>query len=855
MGRMKAGVSLLFSLVLSGAVLDVGFHGAGPLPPLGPAFSSAEGVWTMAFGAAPLKSETLRVPGLLKPVSVRFDARGTAYIKAFTNHDLFLAIGYLQAKNRLFEMDLMRRQGEGLLSQVVGPAALSSDKFELQLGLLRTARANWLTATPATRRVLEAYSAGVNDVIRQDKQDGTLPAMFKLLGYQPAPWTPIDTLIVQADMTQSLDYTTSPIEYRLLSRALGASRTMAWFPIQEPNVQHPYDLGPYRKEALAPIESQTLAQMPAALTGGVPSNQVPGQASAGQSQALGQPNSHAVSVALEKVQAISQEFHHAFSDSNNWAVSGAKTANGGAMLAGDPHLTQTLPAIWYQIAGSSPSYHFSGVSIPGVPMILIGFNRNIAWSLTNVQNQATLFYQEKLSPSHPGQYYWHGAWRKMKTVHYEIPVKGGKDVPLTVRLTVHGPLMTQSGQTLAVDWMGALPSQDVQSMLGIIRSKNFAQFRKALALWHAPSQNFIYADNRGNIGLISAGYYPEVAHGQPWMPLNGTGQDDIVGTIPYNAIPQSYDPASHLLFSANQRVVSSQYPYYIGNALDFFSTGYRADQIYHTLHQARHLTPANFAALQNNVQDVLAQQMVPSLVKDLKNASLSSTARQAAQLIQGWNGTMAAGAPQPTIWWFFINQYIKTAFGPWWTHVPVSQDSNLALNNISEVGNPLVEDLQTWTLKAPKNSAFTLPDGRSRTAQEVMVTAFQRTIAELRQKLGTDPQKWQWGKVHSRNFQSLAQVPVLGYGPRGSSGDSWTVDAADGGLVSHAGPSWRMIVSWQGPNRPPFAEGVYPGGQSENPLSPLYEDQIAAWWNGRYYRMHAVSQVEGQHLSVWRMIP
>ena len=855
MGRLKAGVSLLFALVLSGAVLDVGFRGAGPLPPLGAAFSSAEGVWTMASGAGPLQSETLKVPGLQKPVSVRFDARGIAYIKAATNHDLFLAIGYLQAKNRLFEMDLMRRQGEGLLSQVVGPAALSSDKFELQLGLLRTARANWLTASPATRRVLEAYSTGVNDVIRTDEQYGTLPVMFKLLGYRPAPWTPIDTLIVQGDMTQSLDYTTAPIEYRLLSHALGYRQTMAWFPIQEPNAQHPYDLGPYRKEALAPIESQSLAQMPADLAGGVPSNAVPGQASGGQSQSWGQPQGPATAMALEKLQTVSQEFRHTFSDSNNWAVSGAKTANGGTMLAGDPHLTQTLPAIWYQIAGSSPSYHFSGVSIPGVPMILIGFNQHIAWSLTNVQNQATLFYQEKTSPAHPGQYYWNGAWRPMTVVHYEIPVKGGRDVPLAVRLTVHGPLMTQSGQTLAVDWMGALPSQDVQSMLGIIRSKNFSQFREALSLWHAPTQNFIYADDRGNIGLISAGYYPEVAHGNPWMPLAGTGPDDIQGTIAYNAIPQSYDPASHLLFSANQREVTSQYPYYIGNALDFFSTGYRADRIYATLHNARHLTPADFAALQNNVQDVLAQRMAPSLVRALSHAALSSTARQAAQLMQGWNGTMAAGAPQPTIWWYFINQYMKTTFGPWWRHVPVSQDANLALNTTSEVANPLVEDLEAWTLKAPHNSAFTLPDGTARTAPEVMVTAFRQTIATLSRKLGPDPKDWQWGKVHARNFQSLAQIPALGYGPRGSSGDSWTVDAADGGLVSHAGPSWRMIVNWQGPNRPPFAEGVYPGGQSENPLSPLYMDQIPAWWTGRYYRMHSVTQVETTKLSVWRMTP
>lgn len=841
-------LSLVLSLILSALVLDIALFGIGPLPPLGPTFNPATGVWTSLQGAKSPASQTLQVPGLKRPVTIQYGKRGTAYVKATTDHDLFLALGYIEAKSRLFQMDLMRRQGEGLLSQVVGNAALGSDRFELQLGLLRTARANWAAMQPTNpaRAALIAYSQGVNDRIHQDEEHGTLPEMFKLLGYQPAPWTPIDTLVIQGDMTQDLDYTTAPIEYSLVSHAVGAQRAAAWFPIDEPNPQHPYDLGPYLKELLAPIESTAAIQTPTVLKGGIPSGALSG-ASGATSTAMSVPNPKAAIAALSDAASLNQSFRHAFSDSNNWAVMGAKTANGDAMLAGDPHLAQTLPSIWYQVAGQAPGLNFTGVAIPGIPLILIGHNHNIAWSLTNVQNEATFFYREKLNPQNANQYLWHGHWRTMKVVHYQIPVKGHPTVPCTVKLTVQGPLMTESGQTLAVDWLGALPSPDVSSMLAVIQAKNFRQFKTALSMWHAPSQNFVYADRFGNIGLISAGYYAEVAHGEPWTILSGTGADDIRGTIPYNAVPQSYDPASGFVFSANQREVLSSYPYYIGTSLDFFSTGYRADEIYKTLDSGSKFTPQDFARLQSNKQDVLATHMVPQLLTALKGAPLTPQEKSAVALLQKWNDTMSVNSPEATIWWFFINQYIKDTFGPWWTsdHVPVSADPNLSLSTASEVGNPLTDDLQAWTAHDPNNPAFSLPNGTHRTAPQVMRQAFLDTMTTLTHKLGSHPSQWQWGRVHFRNFTSLAQIAALGYGPRSSGGDSWTVDAADGGLVSSAGPSWRFIINWQGATKPPIAQGVYPGGQSENPLSPWYSDQIPAWWSGRYYPVKSVSQKQG----------
>lgn len=829
------GLHAAAAVVVTGGLLYAGARGVGPLPPLGNAFNPGTGVWTMAANSQLPHTETLAMNGLSKPVQVSFDAQGTAYIHAKTNRDLFIAMGYLHATFRLFQMDLLRRQGEGLLSQVVGKKAIASDTFEDQLGLQRTAEAEWkgMSRTDPARIALNDYTIGVNDVITQDEASGQLPALFKLLGYQPKKWTPIDSLVVQGDMTQTLDFTTGPLEYALLVKSLGYTKTMDWFPVLPQDTQQPYDLGPYRKESPAPIESQP-SSVPAKVKQTTPQIQVT------------QAETKAVTRLTQVIDALPADAIHHGSNSNNWAVDGTKTASGLPMLAGDPHLSQTVPAIWYQVSADAPSYQFQGVSIPGLPLILIGRNNQIAWSLTNVQNQATDYYKETTNSTHPGSYEWNGHWHKMQQIHYEIPVKGGKAVPLTVNLTVHGPVMTQSGQTMSVDWMGALPSPDIDAMLQVIRAHNYHQFKQALKNWHAPTQNFIYADKAGNIGLISAGYYPIVKSGNPWLPLPGDGSADIIGTIPYNQVPQAYDPPSHILFTANQREVTNAYPYFIGTTMDFFDNGYRADEIHNDLIGHNKLTNADFAALQNDTHDYLASEIVPKLTQTLSSSHLTGTDAQAQQLLAHWNDRMDESSAGASIWWTFWTNYMKDTFGPWWaaTHVPTNIDSNLALGPSQTA---LDEDLEAWTL-ANSPTQFTLPNGSPRTSQDVMTLAFHQTVSELSTTLGKDPGKWTWGRLHQRAFPSLAQIGVLGYGPRPSGGDLWTVDAADGGMTSTAGPSWRMIVNFGGQS-----EGVYPGGQSENPLSLWYENQIPAWWNGEYYPL--TPSVDGTPLASWSFNP
>jgi penicillin amidase len=469
--------------------------------------------------------------------------------------------------------------------------------------------------------------------LAQLRRDRQWPALFSLADVYPGGWTPVDSLVVQGDLTEQLDFTTTPLDYALLERALGAKRTMAWFPVLPPNEQHPYDPGPYRKAGLVPLQSgmstsnssatKTARRTPstARAAAAVTAASVPaGRASrAGRVPAAG---AAAASALLADVNALPAGQVHAWPDSNAWAANGPAVAGGRSMLAGDPHLPQTIPSIWYQVALSAPGYAVSGVSVPGLPGVLLGHNQHIAWSLTDTQNQATLFYTERTSRSRPGQYFWDGAWRRMRQVHYTIAVRGGAQ-RLTVDLTVHGPVMTQAGQTTSVDWMGNVPSPDLAVLLALNTAHDWAQFHAALADWRAPSQNFVYADDQGHIGAISAGYDPVVRRGQPWLPMPGTGADDVAGVIPYAAVPQAYDPPGHVLATANQRLVGPSYPYYIGTTADFFDPGYRASQIYASLQNrqgiGRHgMTPASFAAVQTSLADPVAGRVLPRLLAALR---------------------------------------------------------------------------------------------------------------------------------------------------------------------------------------------------------------------------------------------
>ena len=848
--RPRRVLSAVGAVVVSALLLGILGFGYGTIPALGPALDPGRGAWTSAYDGTPVGSHALHVPGLAKPVTVSFTKDGLASIDAGDDDDLFLALGYVQAKYRLSQMDLERRLGEGQLAQLGGPSDLASDEFELRLGLLRTAQNEWAQTTGTARQALLAYARGVDDDIAQVHADGDWPAVFTLTGAYPKPWTPVDSLVIQGVLTQELDYTTGPLDYAILQRSLRATNATAWFPTVPANTGTPYDTGPYLKEPLTPVAADVASSAPAGQSPTALTTTAPGPepaARSGDDAAV----TEAAGQLLDELSQLPADQIHEYPDSNAWAVNGTKVNGGGALLGGDPHLPQTLPSIWYEVALSAPGYQVAGASLPGVPGVLLGHNAHIAWSLTDTQNSATLYYAEQVRGD---EYYWHGAWRKMTVEHYTIPVRGGATVHLAVDITVHGPIMTQVGQKMAVDWMGNVPSDDLGALIGVNQASDWTQFKAALAGWRAPTQNFTYADNdpvtgqgvtgqTGNIGVYAAGYYPQVPGGcQPWLPMSGAGQCDITGVIPYNAIPQVYDPPSDVVATDNQRPVAADYPYYVGTSYDFYDPGYRAAHAYQTLGSADELSAASIAGLQNNLTDPLAAQIVPELLAALSSADLTPAERSAVSALSAWDDSMSAGSSAATIWWTFWSDYLSAVFEPWWKagHVPVGKDSaNLAVSpNLAS----LDEDLQAWTLTSPDNSAFHGPSGHgSADASAAMVAAFGQAVSHLSSSLGGAPSSWTWGRVHSRAFPAVSGASGLGYGPRSAGGDQFTEDAADGGMTATAGPSWRMVAAL-GPAGV-SAEGVYPGGQSENPASPWYANLVPLWWDGQYLPVPAPGSV------------
>jgi len=554
----------------------------------------------------------------------------------------------------------------------------------------------------------------------------------------------------------------------------------------------------------------------------------------------------AAAAVLAQTSTLPEGQLHRFPGGDAWAASGQKVFGGGAMLAGDPLLPRTLPSAWFEVALSAPGYSVSGVGVPGLPGVLIGHNQAIAWSLSGTGSQSTLYYAEKTVSSRPGQYFWHGRWRTMRRLHYTIAVRGQAPRHLTVETTVHGPVLADTaGQAISADWMGNVPSPDVTVLQQISTARNFKQFTAALAGWRAPAETFVYADRHGNIGAIAAGYHPVLGHGAPWLPLGGTGADDVAGVIPYKAVPQAYDPRSHVIVAAGQRPVTAAYPYYLGSADDSFDPGYRASRELAFLTRRSHQKVDSFAALQTSAVDELAERLVPRVRALLARASLTPLEQQAADQLKGWDYSMDQTSAAAAIWWTLWSDYLTSTFEPWWQSGKVPVDLDPAGLAITTSQFSLDSKLERWTLADRANPAFSPPGEPPGTAASVLRAAFATAVASLHAKLGASPSSWTWGKLQATKIPSLVTATGLGYGPVQSGGDPWTVNAVP---VASAGPSWRMIVRWTGRpgKRHVVATGSYPGGQSENPASPWYQDLIAAWSAGRYPALPLASPAPSQ---------
>lgn len=772
---------------------------------------------------------TLAVPGLQAPVTVYRNMSGVPQIYASNEHDLFMAQGFIHAQDRFWQMDFWRHVGSGTLSEMFGESQVDTDKFLRTLGWARVAKQELAQASPAEVAVLQAYADGVNAYLAQ--RQGTALSLeygiLKLLnpGYQPAPWTPLNSLTWAKAMAWDLGGNMDDeIERSILLKTLTPEQVAQLYPPYP--ADHPTILQGYG-QASTPQAASQLAAIRAAAP--------------------------AFSNLDASVQNLNQLLGAGLAGigSNNWVVSGDHTTTGAPLLANDPHLGIQMPSIWYEIGlhcqpvGPDCRYDVGGFSFAGDPGVIIGHNDNIAWGLTNVGPDVQDLYIEKINPDNPNQYEVNGKWVDMTVVDETIKVAGGDPVDLKVRYTRHGPIVSDTYKkledftkkagidlpahyALALQWTALQPTQVFQSVLEYDRAQTWDDFRNALKDFAVPSQNFIFADTKGDIGYQMPGLVPIRAKGDGWLPVPGwTDEYAWTGYIPFDKLPSVLNPDQGFIVTANNPVVGQDYPYFISRDWDY---GFRAARITQLIEAKPKLSLQDMQAIQGDDYDAAAAMTLPYLTK----LSLSGPQSYAVSLMKSWDMQDKMDSAPAAIFNLFWRDLILKTF----------------LNNLPDGTLPdgdrafvVFQNL----LQQPNSPWWDDPTTpKVETRDDILKAALAQAITDGSASMGSDLAKWQWGDIHQAVFQnqSLGESGVgpieslLNRGPYAVSGSTSIVNAtswkvAEGFEVTTL-PSMRIVndlSNWDN------TQWINTTGQSGHAYNPNYVEMADLWRNIQYLTM------------------
>ncbi|AKV75331.1 penicillin amidase [Metallosphaera sedula] len=834
-------------LVLSGVVLVVvillGSLPLGPLPPLFSLLNPSTGVWaTEPSYSTGVTTFTLTQGNNHALVTVYREPDGFIGIASNETWAVYYEQGYLEAEYRLAQMEFLLLTATGNLSTVLGKSALSSDIFFRELGDYQIAQqevAN-LSPTSYTYMAVSEFVKGINDYIAS-VSPARLPLLFKLLGYRPTNWTITDVFALQQlFLWENTASQFDPLYFTFALEKMPPNVVRAFYPAYPEGIQHP--IVPNSLNPGIYTESGDVAN----LSLYTPSYFYPLNASPPDPPTL--PLNLTVGTGYCAINIPQLLLSLRDLGSNDWAVNSPLTGGSG-LLASDPHLSTTVPSIWIGFQLVSPGQNVVGVVFPGFPGIVLGHNPYIAWGATNGQIQQTYFYAEETSPSHPGQYFWNGEWVNFSVTNETIYVKGSAPYHLQVLRARNGVVIQTSPVTIAMDWVGLQPTYELTFFLRVDRATSVLEFQSiAEQYFKVATQNWAVADSRGNIGIFSYGLFPIISQGDPRGILPGTGQYDWEGFVPIQYQPSLYDPPTGFVFSANQITVSPGYPFYLGWD---YESGMRANEIYTVLSQLHSANLTAMEELQLNVHDFSTNVFLKPLLTALAQAGYNDTPEY--QALSQWNGDMYANSTAATIYYFWLINYISYVFKPWLLYYNITPSEGLGsvsffLGPDDYYHGPLVEDLENWTVNYPNITWFSNPITKVRgNASYDMVQAYLETVKNLTSTLGNFSSAWEWGNLHKRVLSSFFGIQALNTVELPASGDGNTVDASYG-LVSSFGPSWRLVVNMSDPLD---GQGIYPGGVTENPVSPYYSNTFEPWNDGVYYTL-IPSNVPPQFLYLYQ---
>jgi len=772
--------------------------------------------FSAARNAAPvIDGQIVAGIGLSAPLSIIRDKTAVPHIEAESEKDAAFGLGFAHAQDRLWQMELLRRVGSGRLAEMFGPPAVSFDRFFRTLGFSHLADDTYTDLPDDMRGILDAYAAGVNAFLETSEKP--LPLEFQMLFHEPAPWKPQHSIIMVKMLGLGLSGNAfDEIARAKLARELSPERFNEFFDAE-------YENAPYLVSAL----SQVFANAP-----------------------------------LEQTAAFFPDLGP-IGASNNWVVSGAHTKSGKPLLANDPHLGMLAPSLWYLVHLNSPAGNVVGGTIPGIPAVLLGRNDRIVWGLTNTRPDTQDLYLERLNPENENEYETSEGYMPFETREEIIRVRLGADENFTVRATRHGPVLTPEavpsaatapeGHVLALAWPGLQPD-DMTVMAGyrLTKAQNFEEFLDALREdYVTPMQSIVYGDVEGNIGFIAPAHVPlrGPAHTtKGLMPAEGwKAENDWTGLVPFEALPQLKNPPSGRIASANHKIVDDNYPYQL--ALDW-DAPYRAIRIYDLLEEGNSFTAEDFAAMQMDNYSPFAARILPLLLKNLPE---EAAARPEVQKLKAWDYVLDADRAEPLLYAAFLHELPRVTWA-----------DELGASFSSYTGPRANMLFSIFGENAPNaHWCNDITSSKTETCGDIAGRAMENALKALHETYG-EAESWRWGEAHPvvNNHIPGGGMPLL---------KNWlTLETPSSG-----GMHTLNRGQYRGSGERPFANihaagfrAVYDlsdldaslymisTGQSGDPFSPFYSDQLQDWADGKTFRIETKKDLYGKEaIGTLRLTP
>ncbi|MDR6784731.1 penicillin amidase [Pedobacter africanus] len=799
--KIKAFICVLIPVVLA-YTLNTKF---GDLPPTLKFLNPFTGFWQNAESTSVKTNRKITLKGTHQNVDIAFDDRMIPHVFAQNDYDVYFAQGYVTAMHRLWQMDFQTRFAAGRISEVVGKKAIELDKYQRRMGMVFGAENSLegMMADPKSKEMILAYTAGINAYIHSLSRS-QLPIEYKILDFKPEDWTPVKCALLLKQMSAVLAMGSDEFYMTNIRNKFGNDVVKDLFPDY-----------PFKEDPIIPVGTKwDFKPLP-----------VPAE------PPVFTDSRTANIKTKQKEEGIG---------SNNWALSGAKTASGYPILANDPHLDLTLPSIWYQIQLHAPGINAYGVSLPGAPGIIIGFNKDIAWGVTNVAADVLDFYQVKFKDDTHKSYWYNNAWKNTSNRLEKIVVRGEKNITDTVVYTHHGPVVylqktnfSKAGNIPvgnALRWIAHEKSNELKTFYLLNRGKNYSDYRKALTFFTAPAQNFVFASADNDIAITANGKFPLKWKDQGKFILDGTAaSNDWQGWIPAAENPTVKNPPRNFVSSANQSSTDPSYPYYINWEFSPYERGKRINDRLAAMHNA---TADSIINMQTDNYSIHAQNILPAILVMVDHNKLNATQKEALRIISSWNKHYDAKSLAASIFDLWTK---RLQFNIWDDEFTISNIPMRYPSRDRTVQLILHEPNAKWidNVNTPVKESLT----------DLVNEAFKYSCDSLERKFGPIGKHWEWGNFKHTNVPHLAKIPGFGSKTLITGGGKMTINA----LNESNGPSWRMVIEL---GKMPKGHGVFPGGQSGNPGSIFYDNMIDTWANGKLYDLFFMQSADDSNAKI-----